>query len=1345
MSLTSFQTNRYTDNMKVPGIEPRTSGNLSRNSYYSLYHRQQAENRNHSFNALALSRRSLLSRSANWRMKPSLGRMSRLVRTFFSDSAADRPSLIIRLNGRWTPCSSTLLELVSTALNQTTHWTESLNTAAFSTFNLNPCHHLTQESPLHTPKEYPTSLPPSTGTSFNGILQSYWCSKKCGFTLCVLRWCHFEYHQSSTWIQVAFINAPHSRHKATPAELMMGHMLLSPINVKWQPSTRKVLRKLSDAFRQLKRSHEKVARKFNVGRHVMPFKIVDRVVYQIHYLSDTARGIAGKLRYRWSSPVTIHRFTSDSQSNYMGRNATLSVGNNFSTGNGPVLPKQAQVVICGAGMVANSVAYHLVQNGWTDVLVLEKEKIGSGTSHFGSGTLGLFKPIPDRQLIMYSIKLYRKLQELGYDIDLLYIILSHHVIEEGTSLHEGTGDHGVLGVVLTAALLSKTSLHEGTGAYGVLDVVLTIVPPRKILSNFLSIEATILSSAGNAMYVSPIVQNELVHLIGEQIQTAILDRIKISIFFTILAEETTDISRVEQFSFCVRYFDVEIMDIREDFFTFISVYDMTGAGIADTIKLQISRFGLDLQNVRGQGYDGASVMHLLINLKLIVTQPGEKGVVGMGCVHTTYSWIKVFGSDEMKRLHPYLRTEDLEGAIWVPEDARTNRQREHTAAGLDNKLPFASFFSDRARFVENCEVEQVLTENSHIKAVSTSSGTVLCEYFVNCAGMWARGLGLRCSPTVRIPALPAEHFYVTTPPMADLDPWLPCVRDYDSHTYAREWEGGFMVGGFEKEAKPAFNGGDVPVDWKNNLPQDWKHFMPLWEKAIHRFPVLKDIGSATLSNSPDNFTPDGRWILGETPEVTNYFVAVGMNGNSLQAYKGGCKQHTRHYSILYPLQSEYKYARKLRCSPLYSVLETRGAVFGTRMGYERPLYFDSTYKPGNPLPQMPPGSFYKPRFFDFMLEEYLACREGVGIIDMSSFSKMQIKSSGTEVVDYLQKLCSNDVNIPVGGCAHTGMQNERGGYENDCMLVRLTNNSYFMVSPTSQQTRIFEWMHQNLPSDSTVDITDMTSMYTVINVVGPKSRELMAELSNSDINLHPFTYKKVNVGYASDVMVMSFTHTGEPGYCLYIPSEYALHVYDRLMMVGRDFGARDVGSLTQRFMRIERFMPFWAEELTSVTTPFEAGHGHRVKLDKEYFIGKFALQRQKDQGVTKRLVFFHLEDVDPNQHVWPWGGEPIYRNNECVGHVTSAGYGFTLSKLVCLGFIRHPGRNKGTRQIITEEFIMARNAKYELDIAGSRVVVKPHIHAPYFATANIDNSKKKYRPTVVNIKSPENIRLPYTA
>ncbi|XP_069681446.1 pyruvate dehydrogenase phosphatase regulatory subunit, mitochondrial-like [Periplaneta americana] len=853
----------------------------------------------------------------------------------------------------------------------------------------------------------------------------------------------------------------------------------------------------------------------------------------------------------------------------------------FSIGNETVLPKQAQVVICGAGTVANSVAYHLVQNGWTDILVLEQKKIGSGTSHFGSGTLGLFKPIAERNLIMYSIKLYRRLHELGYDIGFK---------QSGSVNLAQTKDRLI-------ALKRRMAYHQATGLH-----------------------------------------------------------------------------------------------------------------------------------------------------------------------------CEVVGNNDVKKFHPYLKTEDLEGAIWVPEDAVAKPQAICEALAKLAK-------EGGAHYAENCKVLQVLTENARIKGVETNLGTVFCEYFVNCAGMWARELGMKCSPRVRVPAIPAEHFYVTTSCFEPaLDAWLPCVRDYDSHTYVREWNGGFMVGAFELEAKPAFGGGYVPEEWKNKLPQDWNHFMPLWEKAIHRLPILKDVPNPVLTNSPDNFTPDGRWILGETPEVANYFVAVGMNGNSLQGAGGIGKamaewiiegepttelipfsvqrfldmhnnrqyllQRTkevvgRHYSILYPHQSEYKYARMLRCSPLYSVLQKKGAVFGTRMGYERPLYFDSTCKDGT-IAQMPPGSFYKPQFLDFMREEYLACREGVGIIDMSSFSKIEIKSSGREVVNYLQQLCSNDVNIPVGGIVHTGMQNEHGGYENDCMIVRKTPNSFFMVSPTSQQTRTFEWMQRNLPPNQSVGITDMTSMYTVINVVGPKSRDLMSELSNSDVNLHPFTYTKVNVGYASDVMVMSFTHTGEPGYCLYVPSEYALHVYDRLMTIGRDYGARDVGCLTQRFMRIEKFIAFWAEELTSLTTPFEAGAGHRVKLDKEYFIGKFALQRQKEQGVTQRLVFFVLEDVDPDIHIWPWGGEPLYRNGEFVGTVTSAGYGFTLDKLICLGYIRHPGMAKGGcngRLIVTNDFIMARDAVYEIDIAGQRFLAKPHIHAPHIPHFNMDATSRRYRPRVSSLKA----------
>ncbi|CAK9801517.1 Pyruvate dehydrogenase phosphatase regulatory subunit, mitochondrial [Anthophora plagiata] len=841
-----------------------------------------------------------------------------------------------------------------------------------------------------------------------------------------------------------------------------------------------------------------------------------------------------------------------------------------------ILPSQSQIVIAGAGTVANSVAYHLVLKGWNDVLVLEQNRIGSGTSHFGSGTLGLFKPISHKNLISYSIKLYQQLQEMGYNIGL--------------------------------------------------------------------------KQCG-------------------------------------------------------------------------SIY------LAQTKDRMIA-----------------------LKRRMAYNVP-----TGLHC--------EVLKRKELKQLYPHLHIEDIEGAVWVPEDAVAD-----PSAICDALAKLAKIGG--AKYIENCYIEEVHTENGAVKSVKTDHGVVSCEYFINCAGMWARELGLRCSPPVRIPAYPAEHFYAIAFPFPfNTHKTLPCIRDYDSYSYIREWQGGLLIGWFEPESIPAFENGIVPTkNWKNHLTVDPSHWNPLWDKVIHRLPFLKNI-RPNIYNCPDNFTPDGRWILGESPEVTNYFVAVGMNGNSLQGAGGIGKEvaeclingestqellpfsvqrflnlHSskrylqqrtkeivgRNYAILYPHQCEYKYARKLRCSPLYSVLEERGAIFGVKMAYERPLYFDSTYTRGQKEPVMPPGSFYKPKFFDFMKEEFLACKEGVGIIDMSSFSKIKIKSSRLEVVEYLQQLCSNDANIPVGGIVHTGMQNERGGYENDCILVRQTENSYFMVSPTSQQTRIYQWMSRHLPADRSVGLNDVTSKYTVINLVGPKATGLLSELSNSDINLSPFTYKNVNVAYASDVMVMSFTNTGDSGYCLYIPSEYALHVYSTLMEIGKDYGIRDVGVLTQRFMRIERFIPFWAEELTPFVTPYEAGSGYSVKLEKEYFIGKFALQHQKEEGVSKRLVLFVVDELDINKDVWPWGGEPVYRNNEFVGTVTSAGYGFTSEKHICLGFISFPkSRYSQTKKnIVTTDFIMEPKARYEIDIAGIRFPVKPHIH-PLPIPALSNKLNKKYTPTPV--------------
>ncbi|ETN67554.1 nad dehydrogenase [Anopheles darlingi] len=859
-------------------------------------------------------------------------------------------------------------------------------------------------------------------------------------------------------------------------------------------------------------------------------------------------------------------------------------------------PNQARVVVAGAGLLGNSVAYHLADNGWTNVLVLDQGRIGSGTSHFGSGTIGLFKPTPERNIVEESLKLYQKLQQQGHAIGLRKC---------GSLNLAQTHDRMI-------ALQRRTAYILPTGS----------------------------------------VQCELVD------------------------------------------------------------------------------------------------------------------------------------SETAKKLHPFLNTDDLQGAVYVPDDCIADPAAVVQVLASEAKRKGVKYF-------EGCQVKYIHTKNGRVDSIETDVGIIKCEYFVNCSGMWARELGLHCKPPVRIPAYPAQHYYALTPSLnlpTDDDNLLPCVRDYDANLYARQYDQSLLVGWFEKEAKPAFEDTkDIPKAWQEYLNQDPAHCAPLWEKAADRLTVLRDIPMPELRNSPDNFTPDGRLIFGESAEVEHYFVACGMNGNPLQGSGGVGKAlaewiisgtptiemlpfnvqrfldlHNnrqylqqrirevvgRQYAILYPNQSEYKFARKLRCSPLYSVLEARGAVFGTKMGYERALYFDADYRRGDPLPTLPGGSFYKPKFFSSMEKEYQACAQHVGIIDISSFSKIEIKpgiqtdtgSGENAVLSYLQMMCANDVNITVGHIVHTGMLNEGGGYENDCMLIRQSEDSYFMISPSSQQTRIYQWMSRNLPSDASVQLNDVTSMYTVINVVGPKSTLLMSELSNSDVRLAPFTYRKLNVGYASDVMIMSFTHTGMPGYCLYVPSEYALHVYDRLMTVGRDYGVRDVGTLTQRFLRIDRFIPFWGDELTSMTTPFEAGVFYSVRLDisqlkkKENFIGRQALEAQKRDGIQKRLVLFHVEDIDIEKDVWPWGGEPLYRNGEFCGTVTSAGYGFGTEKLVCLGYISRPKTSPVT--VITTEFIMDKDAVYHIDIAGKRFRLTQHVH-PIAAMSQSNERKdhsKSYRPTVMKIK-----------
>lgn len=873
----------------------------------------------------------------------------------------------------------------------------------------------------------------------------------------------------------------------------------------------------------------------------------------------------------------------------------LSTERQYKAAEETVLPGRAQVVIAGAGLVGNSIAYHLVQQGWRDIVILDKGDVADGRSKYSHGCLGMFRPTPERQVVKYCLDMYQDLQDQGYPLGL----------EHCGSLNLAT------------------------------------TPDRMV-----------------------------------------------------------------------------------------------------ALKRRMSRY-------KPTGME----CHLL--------SPGE-----------------------LSEKHPYLNTEGVLGGVWVPEDATAN------AGNVSEVLAFLAS-QGGARYVSGCEVRRIVTEkpttptlfkysgtnplsNVRVTGVETDIGSIDCEYFVNCAGLWARQLGGKTSTQVRIPICPAEAFYLTFVPIEELsNTQLPQVTDYDSNIYVRQYGSTFMMGAFERIARP-WQVSKHPVaavdqEWGSVREEHWIHMEPYIRAAIHRFPILRETHYGLLQNRPSVYTPDGQWILGESSEVKNYFVCAGMNGNSLQAAGGVGKMvadwmvsgrpqgnmtnfdvqrfgslHNnskflqdraaevpgRHFAIYYPLVSEFTHGRKIRSSPIYSELEARGGVFKERAGWERVLYFDPWHNSEDVPAELPPGTFGKPDFLEQIEEEYLACRDGVGIIDNTSYSKLIIKGDQHVVVEYLQKVCASDIDVPVGGVVSSGMMNQNGGYENNCLLIRREKGEYLVISPSQQQTRILKWMESHLPGNNKVALQDVTSKYTIISLVGPKSKSLMQNMTGTDMSMPTQQFRRLNVGYVNNMMVVSVNNTGEPGYSLYIPSEFALLIYHNLMKVGYDYGIKNVGLLATKFLRIEKCVPFWGSEQTCETTPNEI-LTDKITYKEHDFIGKAALLREQDHGVPKLLVQFHLLDFNKDEDGWPWGGEPIYRNGEYVGSVTSTAYGFTLQKMLALGFIQNPRHD-----IVHHDWVLDKDSSWHIDIAGKWVPVSVHIHAlklEHFQTSLDDYQKKKKKYPVVNI------------
>ncbi|XP_019629227.1 PREDICTED: pyruvate dehydrogenase phosphatase regulatory subunit, mitochondrial-like [Branchiostoma belcheri] len=684
---------------------------------------------------------------------------------------------------------------------------------------------------------------------------------------------------------------------------------------------------------------------------------------------------------------------------------------------------------------------------------------------------------------------------------------------------------------------------------------------------------------------------------------------------------------------------------------------------------------------------------------------------------------------------PLLRVDDLKGALWIPGDG--------TATPSDVMQSLAKGATlQGVQIHQQVAVETVLTDAGRVAGVRTNQGDIRCEYFVNCAGQWAWQLGQLSSPTVRVPLHSCEHFYVVTKPFPGVTKNQPVIRDPDGMHYTREWSGGVMVGGFEMNPRPIFTEGIPPKFEFQLLEEDWDHFMPIMEQAIHRMPAIKDAEIRQFLNGPESFTPDMAPIMGEAPELPGYFVAAGMNSGGIASAGGvgkvmaewiisgdppagtwpvdirrfGEMHNNRrylrermkeilpmHYQQTYPKQ-EFRTARRVLMSPLHPLLERAGAVFGETMGYERPNWFS---RPDSDdfmeLNKPTKGTFGKPSWFEAVRREYFVCCENVGIVDMSSLTKFEVQSAGDEVVTYLQRLCCNEVDVPVGTVLHTGMLNHYGGYENDCRIARLANNHYVIMSPPNQMVRSWAWLNRHLPSDGSVRIMDVTRSYAAFNVLGPRTRELMASLTDvvtmSSHNFPSNVCRELCIGFAPRVRVMTISHVGELGWMLYVPLEYALHLYFYIMKRGRAFGIRNVGHYAITHLCLEHGIPSLGPDLHPSVTPFKCHQEQSVKLDKD-FIGRSALLKQKQEGVRQKFVMFLLDNHDLENDLWPWGGEPIWEGGRVVGRTTSAGYGYTLKKQICLGFVHDQDAMKEEGRVVTDDFITKN--KFEVEIAGKR-------------------------------------------
>ncbi|MGD9862483.1 MAG: FAD-dependent oxidoreductase [Pseudodonghicola sp.] len=688
--------------------------------------------------------------------------------------------------------------------------------------------------------------------------------------------------------------------------------------------------------------------------------------------------------------------------------------------------------------------------------------------------------------------------------------------------------------------------------------------------------------------------------------------------------------------------------------------------------------------------------------------------------------IEEIAPQEVGARYPHLNLDGVLGGVFLPMDGQGDP--------ANIALALAKGARQRgARIAERVKVTNIARQGRRVTGVDWlgedgSAGHIACDQIVNCAGMWGHEDGRMAGTNVPLQA--CEHFYLVTENIPGLTQ-LPVLRVPDECAYYKEDAGKILLGAFEPKSKPWGMAG-IPDSFEfDQLPEDFDHFEPILAAAVNRMPMLAEAGIHTFFNGPESFTPDDAYHLGLAPEKDNVWVAAGFNSVGIQSAGGagmalaqwmdggerpfdlgdvditrmqpfqGNKRYlleraTETLGLLYADHFPYRQkatARGVRRSPVHAQLAERGAVFGELAGWERPNWFA---RPGQ-TPEYA-YSWKRQNFFDNVAEELAAVRSNIGLYDMSSFGKLRVE--GPEAEAFLNHICGAQMSVPVGKIVYTQFLNAKGGIEADVTVTRLSETAYLIITPADTRLADETWLRRHLGEYRAV-ITDVTPAEGVLAVMGPNARALMQAISPDDFSnaANPFgTAQRIELGLGL-ARAHRVSYVGELGWEIYVSADMAAHAFETIWQAGEGLGLKLCGMHMMDCARIEKAFRHFGHDITCEDHVLEAGLGFAVKTDKPAFIGRDAVLRKKDAGLDKRLLQFRLTDPEPLLY----HNEPILRDGEIIGFLSSGAYGHHLGGAIGMGYV--PCAGETAQQLLA--------SRYEIDVAGTRVRAEASLKPMY--------------------------------